>query len=458
MYVPYLTVWDATPINKEKYMNKPVKSINACRICGSKRLAPILSLGNLHVTDFVAESGGEAPMPKAPLDLVLCDKKSGGCGLLQLKHTFSPELMYRNYWYFSGVSQTMTNELHGIAKKFEALIPLKEDDFVIDIGTNDGTMLRGFKTKGLNLTGFEPAKNLANFNREGTTKIFDDFFNRKAWKKEFGSAKAKAIAAIAMFYDLDRPNKFVADVKKCLHENGVFIIQMNYLPSMLAQNAFDNISHEHLEYYSLLTLENLLSRHGLEVFDVERNNINGGSFRVYICHQGERAGIRIARGAARRVVKMRSYEKKLSLESVRPYKDFVDRVHAIREKTLHFIRNARNKGKKVYIYGASTRGNTLLQYFGIDHRLIVAAAEKNPLKWGRKTVGTDIPILSEAEARAGKPDYFLVLPWAFIEEFKKREHEDKSKKIYTNCLHDLFVEDELVEVVEDIAQWVKKRC
>lgn len=400
-----------------------IKTAKACRVCGSKRLIPILSLGNLHVTDFVAESAGEEPMPKAPLDLVLCDVKKGGCGLLQLKHSFSQELMYRNYWYFSGVSQTMTNELHGIAKKFEALTPLKRGDFVIDIGTNDGTLLRGFKTKGLKLIGFEPAKNLSKFNRKGTTKIFDDFFNFKAWKKEFGDVKAKAIAAIAMFYDLDEPNQFVADIKKCLHENGVLIIQMNYLPSMLAQNAFDNISHEHLEYYSLMTLEKLLLSHSLEVFDVERNSINGGSFRTYVCHRGGSRGINVSRGASKRVAEMRRYEKNLGLEEARPYVDFVNRVHAIKTKTVDFIRNARSTGKKVYIYGASTRGNTLLQYFGIDHHLITAAAEKNPVKWGRKTVGTNIPIISEAEARAAKPDYFFVLPWAFIEEFKKRERK-----------------------------------
>jgi hypothetical protein len=402
--------------------NDNVKIINKCRVCGFNDLSPIISLGELYVSDFLGSEEGDRAK-KAPLELILCEESKGGCGLLQLKHTVSHEALYRNYWYRSGMNKTMTDELNGIAAKVESLLDLKEGDFVLDIGANDGTLLRGYKVKGISLTGFEPAKNLVAWNSEGTTKIIQDFFNLESWQKEFGNTKAKSITAIAMFYDLDDPNKFVADVAGCLDDNGVFIIQMSYLPLMLSQNAFDNICHEHLKYYSLLSLENLLKRHNLEVFDVELNDINGGSFRIYIKHKNGGANIKISEGANKRIDYLRNYEKEIGLNNRKIYDEFVKRVYDIKDKISNFIKDEIKQGKKVYIYGASTKGNTLLQFFNLDNNLISAAAERNPDKWGKKTVGTNIPIISEAQARADKPDYFLVLPWHFLKEFKERESE-----------------------------------
>ncbi len=396
--------------------------IDNCRVCGFEKLTPILSLGDLYISDFLEESEmGEAE--KAPLDLVLCNENDGGCGLLQLKHTVSNEVMYRRYWYFSGTNKTMTDELVDIAQKVESLVNLKDEDYVIDIGVNDGTLLRGYKAQGINRTGFEPAKNLEKYNSVGTTKIINDFFGYEEWQKEFGNIKAKAITAIAMFYDLDDPNKFVGDVVKCLDKDGVFIIQMAYLPSMLFKNMFDNICHEHLEYYSLLSLENLLKRHNLEVFDVELNDINGGSFRTYIKHKDGGQSIKISEGAQQRINNLKENEEKLELNDKKTYEDFASRVEKIKKEVFNFIKDEVEKGKKVYVYGASTKGNTLLQYFNLDSSLIGAAAERNSTKWGRKTVGTNIPIISEEQARAEKPDYFLILPWHFLKEFKEREVE-----------------------------------
>lgn len=394
--------------------------ISNCRVCGFEKLTPILSLGDLYISDFLEESEADEA-EKAPLDLVLCNENDGGCGLLQLKHTVSNEVMYRRYWYLSGTNKTMTDELNGIAAKIEELINLKEGDYVMDIGVNDGTLLRGYKVVGLNRTGFEPARNLEKYNSVGTKKIINDFFNYEAWQKEFGNIKAKAITAIAMFYDLDDPNKFVGDVAKCLDKDGVFIIQMAYLPSMLLKNMFDNICHEHLEYYSLLSLENLLKRHNLEVFDVELNDINGGSFRIYIKYKDGGQAIKISEGAQQRIDNLRNEEKRLKLNDKKIYEDFAERVEKIKKEVFYFIKGEVEKGKKVYVYGASTKGNTLLQYFNLDNSLISAAAERNSAKWGKKTVGTNIPIISEEQARAEKPDYFFILPWHFLKEFKERE-------------------------------------
>lgn len=403
--------------------NNAIKGIKKCRVCGSKDIEPILSLGDLYVSDFL-EEGSENQAKKAPLELVLCHAKYGGCGLLQLRHTFSHESFYRNYWYRSGVNKTMVEELGDIAAKAENIAPLKIGDFVLDIGSNDSTLLRSYKTSGLNTVGFEPAINIVEkYGREGNVEVIDDFFNYPAWQKEFGKKKAKVITAIAMFYDLDDPNAFVADVVKCLDKGGLFIIQMMYLPSFLERNAFDGICHEHLEYYSLFSLENLLRRHGLEVFGVELRDINEGSFRAYIRHKDGGNGLRVSPGAEECVRKMRKEEASLGLGDRKAYDDFVSRVNAIRAKTKSFIEKEVAAGKKVYVYGASTKGNTLLQYFGLDKRLIVAAAERNPDKWGKRTVGTNIPIVSEEEARKAKPDYFLVLPWHFLKEFVERERE-----------------------------------
>lgn len=398
--------------------SEPVKTISACRVCGNARLASIMSLGDLYVSNFI-----DAPDPsenKYPLELVLCNEKDGGCGLLQLKHTVSNEIMYRNYWYRSGTNQTMTDALTEISRTASAIRPLAPKDYVLDIGCNDGTLLRGYGNQ-FNKVGFEPAKNLIPVAELSALKVINDFFNKEAWEKDFAGQKAKIITAIAMFYDLDDPNQFVSDVAHCLDQDGIFIIQMSYLPSMLSQNAFDNICHEHLEYYSLLSLENLLKRHHLSVFDVELNDVNGGSFRVYIKHADDGSGIAKKAGADDRLEALRKSERELGLNDEKVYDEFVDRVEKIKKQTVDFIKKEVSSGKKIYIYGASTKGNTLLQYYNLDTSLIPFAVERNQDKWGKKTVGSLIPIISEEQARSDRPDYFLVLPWHFMKEFLQRE-------------------------------------
>jgi len=267
-------------------------------------------------------------------------------------------------------------------------------------------MLRYYK-RACTKVGFEPANNLIDEAEIGTDYIINDYFNGESYKKHVNQ-KAKVITAIAVFYDLEDPNSFVADIKELLAEDGVFIIQMNYLVLMLTSNAFDNIGHEHLEYYSLTSLKYLLDRHALEMFDVELNNVNGGSYKVYIKHKGCRTY------KVEPIVEiLLDYEKLLKLDKLDPYLAFA-------KETFEFIKCEVENGKKIYLYGASTRGNTLLQHYGIDNTLIGKAAEKNPVKWGLTTT-TLIPIVSEEEARKDKPDYFLVLPWQFIDEFVVRE-------------------------------------
>lgn len=400
-------------------MNQYHKEITKCRLCGSSEIDSILFVGNQYVVNFI--DSPDQKQLQSPLELVLCNTKRGGCGLLQLKHTFSQPIMYQTYWYRSGINRTMIDELTGIVHKAEATIDLNPGDFVLDIGSNDSTLLRAYTKPSLKLVGFEPAKNLMPYAEPGVTKVINDFFNYDSWHKNFGSAKAKIITAIAMFYDLEKPNKFVADIVRCLDNEGIFIVQQNYLPYMLERNIIDNISHEHLEYYSLSTFKNLLDRHSLEIIDVELNNVNGGSMRTYIKHKSRKKIDKINLDGTRRVATLLKEEESHRLGDKDTYNAFAIRVSAMRDKLSNFIKLEVKSGKKVYAYGASTRGNSLLQFCGIDHRLITAAAERNPDKWGKKTIGTSIPIISEEMARADKPDYFLILPWQFLDEFTKRE-------------------------------------
>lgn len=415
---PYIRIIKTYKIIRDFVIMGSVKTITSCRLCDSKDLTFILSLGEQYVSDFIEGPSDEGI--KVPLELVLCDVNSGGCGLLQLRHTTPSNSLYRNYWYKSGMNQTMKDALADITNKAEKIITLSTGDLVLDIGCNDGTLLRSYKSEGIRTIGFDPAENLMEEARIGTTRIINDFFNSESFILEFGDEKAKIITSIAMFYDLDEPNKFVKDIANCLDRDGIWIIQMSYLPSMLEQNAFDNICHEHLEYYSLMSLQNPLKRHELEVFDVELNDVNGGSFRTYVKHK-DSSSITPFKNSAERVKDLENFELSLGLDNKEIYDEFAGRVNHIKTKLSEFIRQEIQEGKTVSIYGASTKGNTLLQYFELDSTLIKSAAEKNPDKWGKKTVGTLIPIVSEEEVRSDNPDYFLILPWHFLKEFMYRE-------------------------------------
>ena len=379
-----------------------------CRVCEGE-LEPVLSLGEQYVSNFVRPAYQAGV--KAPLDLVLCKQ----CTLLQLRHTVPADTMYQNYWYRSGTNQTMRDALADIANTAENMVGLAAGDVVLDIGCNDGTLLRSYNTPGIRRVGFDPAANLAPLSRKVADSIYSEFFTAEAYREFY---KPKIVTSIAMFYDLEHPNKFVADVKKVMDPYGVWVIQMSYLPLMLKQHDFGNICHEHLEYYSLRSLEYLLGRHDMVVSDVQFNDINGGSIRVFV--RNNQRGYPSA-NCTFRVDAVRAQEAKMGLHEVSAYAEFIARIQRIRYDVSNFIKDRILFGKKVAVYGASTKGNVMLQYFGLDDSQIIFAAERNRDKWGLETVGTRIPIVSEETARAANPDYFLVLPWHFVDEFVARE-------------------------------------
>ena len=228
------------------------------------------------------------------------------------------------------------------------------------------------------------------------------------------------MTSIAMFYDLERPRDFVADVSAVLAQRGVWVMELHYLPLMLEMNSFDAIVHEHLEYYSLAVLEQLFAEEGLEVVHAELNDINGGSIRLFIGRAGQ---LERTPEQAKAIQTLRIREFELALDAPEPYEEFRRRSEQVRDDLATLLRQLKDDGKRVHVYGASTKGNTILQYVGIDTSLVSHAADRNPDKWGSETIGTGIPIISEDESRALKPDYYLVLPWHFLDEFVEREQE-----------------------------------
>ena len=393
-----------------------------CRICGCENLAPVLSLGNQRIAGAFADPSGKQPVQRAiPLELVRCDmtRDQDACGLIQTKHTVPGSILYSSYWYRSGVNRTMTENLHGIAHGVEAIVPLEAGDLVVDIGCNDGTLLDGYRAEGLRYLGFDPS----DVSRYAVAKGYDvvnDFFSIERLKERRPDQKAKAVTSIAMFYDLEHPRKFVADVAEMLADSGIWVIELHYLLMMLEANAFDAIVHEHLEYYSLAVIERLIGEEGLEVVSAELNDMNGGSIRLFIGHQGAHERTPEQQEA---LTALRVSEFEMALDSPEPYEAFRVACERVRDDLVKTCSEIHAGGKTIHVYGASTKGNTILQYAGIDHTQIEAAADRNPDKWGSETIATRIPIISEEDSRAKNPDYYLALPWHFLDEFVEREQE-----------------------------------
>lgn len=394
----------------------------SCRICGSEQLASVLSLGDQRIAGAFADPQGDQPVQRAiPLELVRCDmtRDQEACGLIQTRHTVPGSILYSSYWYRSGVNRTMTDNLHGIARAVEGIVPLEAGDLIVDIGCNDGTLLDGYQTQGLRHLGFDPS-DVARYAKAKGYEVVNDFFSAEALRQHRPDQKAKAVTSIAMFYDLEYPRKFVADVVDVLAERGIWVIELHYLPMMLEANAFDAIVHEHLEYYSLAVIERLVGEEGLEVISAELNDMNGGSIRLFIGHAGQHERTPEQTEA---LMALRVKEFEMALDSPAPYEEFRKGAEHVRDDLVAMCRRIHDEGKKIHVYGASTKGNTILQYAGIGHDLIEAAADRNPDKWGSETIGTRIPIISEEESRAMKPDYYLALPWHFLDEFMEREQD-----------------------------------
>ncbi len=392
---------------------KSYTEISQCRISGSNNLIDVLSLGEQYLTGVFPKTKEEI-ITKGPLDLVWCPDS----GLLQMKHSYSLDEMYGdNYGYRSGLNASMVKHLTHKVHTLEKLANLDEDELVIDIGSNDATSLKAYKSD-CKKVGIDPTGLKFKEYYTDDIELIPDFFDATLFTSKFPNQKAKIITSIYMFYDLDSPVQFVNDIYKCLDENGIWHFEQSYMPSMLRTNSYDTICHEHLEFYSFKVIKDLLESCDMKVVDVQMNAVNGGSFAVTA---SKKNATYVPNTPI--INWMLKQEDDLGLDTPKPYRDFEERVFKHRKNLTELINALAEDGKKVFGYGASTKGNVLLQFCGLTTKQIPYIAEVNEQKFGCFTPGTNIPIISESEAHAMKPDYFLVLPWHFKNSILEREQD-----------------------------------
>lgn len=391
------------------------KTITYCRICKSKNLKLLLDMGRLASCGTFPKIKESHP-PQVPLRIVICNN----CKLVQTKDNYHQNSLFRgNYGYRSGINESMRKHLKGIVMNLTKKIKLLKGDVVLDIGSNDGTTLNYYKNKKIIRVGIDPT--IDKFKKYYSKDIItsSNFFSSKNYKKLKLNKKAKIITSIAMFYDLNDPNIFIQDIVKVLDKEGIWLTEQSYLPTMVKRNSFDTICHEHLEYYTLKQINYLSKKHNMRIIDVKMNDINGGSFQVTLCHKNSSLS-----SNNRKIFKILKQEKLKGYHRsnlVHPMKKLIVKINKIKIKVINFLIKIKNQGKIVHGYGASTKGNTLLQYFNISTDLIAVIADRNKDKFGCCTPGSNIPIISEKESRLLKPDYFFVLPWHFYRNFINRE-------------------------------------
>lgn len=396
-----------------------IRKRTTCRVCGSSSLKKVIDLGPQYLQGSFVKPGKEMPSTrKIDCTLVRCnpEKDENACGLLQMEHSVPPEILYAAYWYRSGTNATMRNHLRDIVESVTGIVDHKQLS-VLDIGCNDGTLL-SYYSESVEKFGCDPS----DVAREVKfAKVVQDIFPSEQLFDVLEGKKLNIITSIAMFYDLENPVEFVRGIKGFLAADGVWVFEMSYMPRMLELNSYDTICHEHLEFYSLAVLERICTMAGMKIFKISFNDINGGSIRCYATHHGFTGHDQPSNYELINAIRQKEFN--LELDTDKPYASFQKRIERLKDDLHDLLVKLKKKGKTVHVYGASTKGNTILQWCNIDHKLVVCAAERNPDKYGASTLGTEIPIISEEESRAMNPDYYLVLPWHFRDEFLEREKQ-----------------------------------
>lgn len=391
-----------------------IREIACCRICGNRNLIEILDLGQQYLSGHFPRIGES--VDRAPLTLVKCDEIEGNsCGLVQLKHTYDLSTMYgKNYGYRSGLNASMVSHLSGHVARIESTIELKTEDIVVDIGSNDGTLLSQYKNHSLTLVGVDPT--IAKFSSYYPSRIIQlaEFFPSAGLKEILGTKKAKVITSVAMFYDLEAPQDFVNQISAHLDPQGIWLFEQSYLPTMLAQNSYDTVCHEHLEYYSLRQIDWMLSRADLKIIDVQFTDANGGSFLVVAAKNQS------SLKATGKVAEILDNETRMGLATLAPYEEFTQRILKSRDDLRKKIQELNREGKRVIGYGASTKGNVLLQYCDLTAEEVPMVAEVNPDKFGCETPGSRIPIVNEKTLNLSSTDVLMPLPWHFRPFFERK--------------------------------------
>jgi len=389
------------------------KEIVKCRISDSKNLISVVNLGEQYLTGVFPKKPN-SKISHGPLELVWCPDSY----LLQLKQSYSLDEMYgENYGYRSGLNLSMVDHLQNKAHYLEKLCDLSHNDYVIDIGSNDATTLKAFKTVGINRIGIDPVGKKFEAYYDDGIRLIPEFFPSETFEKDYGKNIASLITSISMFYDLEDPKSFIRSIKSNLNKDGIWHFEQSYMPSMLRTNAYDTICHEHIEYYSLKPVKMLLDEIGLKIIDIQINDINGGSFAITVAHN---SSTKYSENKA--IIEwMLLQEERMGLNTPKPFRDFEERIFRHKDDLWELINRLLNDGKKIIGYGASTKGNVLLQFCKLTSEEIPCIAEVNEDKFGSFTPGTNIPIISEEEARSMNPDYFFVLPWHFKNNIISRE-------------------------------------
>ena len=389
--------------------------IKKCRICKSSNLKELFSFGKLCFTGkFPSKSQN---IKKEPITLIICKI----CELVQLGHNFDLNYLYGpDYGYRTGINKTMLNHVKKVVINLSKKTKVKKNDFVLDIASNDGSLLKYYNKK-INTFGIDPILEKYKNQYKNINYKIPDFFSAKKIIK-MTKKKFKIITALSVFYDSENPDKFIKDVKKLLANDGVFLLEFADLASIVKNKLFDTICHEHLEYYSSKVIFYLCSINDLRVFDIKENDINGGSKQYFICHQNSKY-----KSNHLKIKSILNSEKKLNLSKENTYKKFFKIINNSKNKLNRFIKKAIKRKKIIHGYGASTKGNVLLQYYGINNKMIDYIAERNKNKYNLYTPGSRIKIISETLSRSYKPDYYLVLPWHFKKEILIREKEIRKK-------------------------------
>lgn len=386
--------------------------IKQCRMCGNANLVRILDLGEQMLTGVFPREK-ETSITTGPLRLVKCMGGQEVCGLLQLEHSYDLNEMYgENYGYRSGLNPTMVAHLHSKVKQILKRVELRKGDLVIDIGSNDSTTLQAYPDSGQNLVGIDPTGVKFHSYYPPHIALIPEFFSSALLNARFPGKKAKVITSFAMFYDLENPTAFMQEIHDVLADDGVWVFEQSYMPLMLEMNAYDTVCHEHLEFYGLRQIKWMTDRVGFKIVDVELNDVNGGSFSITV----EKSHGDLTPGVSAQ--KVLDQEQAKALDSLEPYKAFAERAAQLKRDLCAFIDAAHAEGKTVAALGASTKGNVLLQYCCLTEKDIFAVGEVNADKFGCVMPGTWIPIISEKELLARKPDYVIILPWHFKKFFK----------------------------------------
>lgn len=384
-----------------------------CRLCGSAQLNMSFDLGNMASCGLfpgMAETGDD---PSAPLAIIRCRD----CGLVQAAHDYEmSDLFGHTYGYRSGLNESMKAHLESLVADLLTRVSLGDGDYVLDIGSNDSTLLNSYRGTGVKRVAIDPVLEQFRSYYDDDILTAANFFNAATFRDLAGTVKAKAVTSISMFYDLPDPVAFARDIASILDEDGIWVFEQSYMPTMVERNSFDTICHEHLEYYCFKQIEKILADAGLQAIDVTFNDTNGGSFRVFAAHL---ASSHTPKSSLLNEVREREVAQGYGTDA--PLEAFSSRIAKRKQELLSLLNELKAKGKLVHGYGASTKGNTLLQHYEITTDLVPAIADRNEIKWGSRTPGTRIPIISEEESRAAKPDYYLALPWHFRNGFLARE-------------------------------------